>query len=463
MRITAWKCCAILGLGLCTSGLASAPSYLMWQLPGSAISLPVYVYSGGSQVGFIPSVSLQEFVGVYDPASTSGSYQLYYQVADDWFSCSIGLKAGAVDSATTTCPGAVINPPVSQNGAQSNVYTLVMAATAWPAAAAAPSDPVATDYSQRTLTFTNNTPYPVIQIGESCNPGNATNSAPSCQNTPILASIAAGQSHVVTVGLSGLNSAAFYLSSYCTATTAADCATPPTIAQCSNTPSPPQHWVCTGGYFPGQSPYATKIEPTILAVSNSVPDGASNVDVSAVDGYSVGVKLYPASPTICTYTVPPENSNVLGAGSYSAQSPLAQVQPGSASALQTLCASSSQLPTGHSGGTPWNLVKTAASGDFEGCMSPCAYATANLGVNSTEAQQFCCSGAYDTPATCVVAAGAIGANTSSYNTNIQSSAAFQNVYGFAYGDAGSDYACPPETNLVVEFVSPSGADRDWAR
>jgi hypothetical protein len=459
--------CTIL-VGLLLTGFATAraatQNYLMWQMPGSSISLPVYVYSGGSQVSYIPSDSLQVFVGPYTKGKTNGSYQLYYQSSSTWYSCNLALKAGSIDSKNTTCPGAVINPPASQNGANSNVYTVGLAATSWTAQTNGPNNPVATDYSKRTLTFTNNTQYAKIQIGESCNPANATNSAPSCQNSPIIATIAQGASHTVTVGLQGLNSAAFYMSSYCTSAAAA-CGTPPTVAQCSSTPTPtpPANWVCTGGYFPGQVPYATKIEPTILAVTNGVPNGASNVDVSAVDGYSIGVKFYPASPAYCTYTVPPENSNVLGAGYYSQQSPLAQLVPTSGTALAKMCAASSQLPAKlapsrkkRTPPTPWNLVKASTSGQFAGCMSPCTYATANLGNNDITqdtVNQFCCTGSYNTPGTCDVPPGSIGANTSTYNMNIQKSSQFKNVYGFAYGDAGSDYACPAETNFVVEFVS----------
>jgi hypothetical protein len=447
-----------LALGLLSVHAAAVQSYLMWQMPGTGVSFPVYVYSGGSQVAYIPDDTLQVFVGAYDPKTTSGSYQLYYQNSGSWYSCSLTLASGSVDSGTTTCPGSVINPPVSQNGAQSNVYTVAMAATAWPAAQASPSNPTQTSYNQRTISFVNNTSYPVIQIGESCSLSVGSNSAPSCQNTPSVATIQKNAPYVVTVGTSGLNSAAFYLSSYCTADSATACGTGPTISQCSSG-QPPAHWVCTGGYFPGQTPYATKIEPTILPVTNGVPQGASNVDVSAVDGYNTGVKFYPAAAAYCTFTVPPENSNVLGAGSYSSSNPLAQVVPESATSLATLCKSSSQLPgPPGQGQTAWTLSLTSSGGAFEGCMSPCTYATMNVGQNgvtTTNVNQFCCTGSYDTPGTCDVAAGQVGANTSTYNVNIQQSSQFKNVYGFAYGDAGSDYACPPETNFIVEFVSGS--------
>ena len=32
-----------------------AQDYLMWQLPPTKISFPVYIYQGGNKIGFIPS------------------------------------------------------------------------------------------------------------------------------------------------------------------------------------------------------------------------------------------------------------------------------------------------------------------------------------------------------------------------------------------------------------------------
>ena len=438
-----------------TSGFVAGKTqnYLMWQIPGTGgVTLPVYVYQNQAQVAYIPSISLQVFAGVYDPTSTTATFDLYYQAGSTWYGCTLTLLNGSINASKTNCPGAVINSPTNQNGANSNVYTVGFGATTWPSVPGSPKNPTKDSYSNRTITFKNNTNYPMIQIGESCDLSNSKNSAPSCQNKPIVATISKTAPYVVTVGVDGLDSSAFYLTSFCTAASESACGTPPVHADCEGSaPKPPANWVCTGGYFAGQTPYATKIEPTILTVTGGVPAGASNIDVSAVDGFSKGVKLYPSPAAYCTYTVPPENSNVLGAGYYDASSPLAQLVPTSSTSLETQCAASSQLPVGGTG-TAWNLSKTSASGTFEGCMSPCAYANATLGSGST-VDQFCCQGQYNTPATCDVAAGQVGANTSTYNKNIESSAQFQNVYGFAYGDAGSDYGCPPETNFVVEFVS----------
>jgi len=458
-RVISCVVAALLCAVLCPGFASATDFFLMWQLPPKGISLPVYVYQNGTQVAYIPSISLQIFAGSYIPPSksnptggTTATYDLYYQNGSQWHGCSMVLANGSIDS-SASCAGAVINPPVSQNQATSNVYTASMAALAWPTTTA-PTNPTPTDYSTRTISFQNNTNYPVIQIGEACSTAVGQNSHPSCQNTPTLATIHKKAPYVVSVDEQGLNSSAFYLSSYCEASSVTACGTAPTAAQCS-ADSPPKGWVCTGGYFPGQTPYATKIEFTLLPVTKGVPTGASNVDVSAVDGYSLGVKLYPASQEYCTYTVPPENSNVLGAGSYNQAAPLAQLAPTSSTSLATQCAKSSQLPKGASG-TKWDLSKKSTGGDFEGCTSPCAYAAAHQGTSGITAEiqdLFCCSGSYDTPAACIAGNGTLSAATSTYNTNIQGSSQFQNVYGFAYGDAGSDYACPPQTDFVVEFVS----------
>ncbi|CAA0098832.1 Uncharacterised protein [BD1-7 clade bacterium] len=424
-----------------------ADDYLMWQLPSTKISLPVYVYEGGKQVAFIPSDSLQYFAGKYKAGSTNATYDLYYQTGEQWNGCTLVLKDGSVDNTKgiTTCTGAVINPP----GAKSNVYTTGFGAYAW-SSVEAPSNPLATDYTNRKVKLVNNTTYPLIQVGESCSVKVGSNKAPSCQTNPIIATIAnksPNNTHVITVDKDGLNSSAFYMSAYCTASSVKKCGTSPTKAQCEKG-TQGKTWVCTGGYFAGQTPYASKIEPTILTVTNGIPDGASNIDISAVDGYNTTVKLYPEQGAYCTYTVPPENSNVLGAGYYDTATPLAEINP--PNGLEALCDSSSQLPAKYSGTiSQWKLTKMDSAKKFEGCMSPCAYASKH---KPKDKDRFCCTGSFDTPAACDAAAGDIGANTATYNSNVVST--FTHVYGFAYGDAGSDYACPPETNFIVEFVAP---------
>lgn len=445
------KSAVLLGLsllfGVMTTAFAEAQTkqYLMWQMPSTPISYPIYVYnSSGTQVGFIPANTLQEFVGEYQPGVTTESYTLYYQDSKStWHSCVAALVNGSVGP--STCPGLTLNKPVPT----SNVWTIGPGAIAWPAAKTPPVNPTQTNYNARTITFKNDTDYQYIQIGESCS--TSGNTPDTCQTTLDLAKIAKGESfQLPAVNKDGLNSAAFYITGYCTGSTADECVKDGKKVE--------KNWVSTGGYGPGEVPYATKIEPTILPVTNNVPNGASNIDISAVDGYNFGVVLYPETSqggAYCTYTVPPENSNVLGAGYYDESAPLAKVMPTDGmQSLENLCKNSSQLPVGYDGkDKPWNLVKLDSNNNFQGCMSPCTYATIHYGTGSKNANRFCCAGTYSSPATCDVAPGDVGANTSTYTTNVLSSPEFQNVYPFAYGDAGSDYACPPETNFVVKFVS----------
>ncbi|MFP5213302.1 MAG: hypothetical protein ACLGPL_07970, partial [Acidobacteriota bacterium] len=144
--------------------LAATKHYLMWALPASGISYPVYVYSNGVQVDYVYGPSQQAFVGPYDPVTTSGSYELYYQKNGAWRDCKMVMANGKIDATGTTCPGAVINNPHDR----SNVYTITTGALAWPASATPPVNPLKTDFGKRKITFVNNTQYDLIQVGEVC-------------------------------------------------------------------------------------------------------------------------------------------------------------------------------------------------------------------------------------------------------------------------------------------------------
>ena len=440
---TALAFCA-LGAGLALAGPVAAQAganpdaappaaptdFLMWQLPASGVNFPVYVYRDKKQTGYLYGTAQQSFLGGYD-ATTAGTWSLYYRKGRKWYGCRLVLSAGAIDS-KTTCPGAVLNPPV----ASSNVYTVAFGASTWPASAKPPVTPVDTDYGKRGIVFVNNTQYASIRIGMHCTVS-ANPSNPACVNKADLLEVKQGQRVVFQVDdrkaegsayPAGLISYAFSMTAYQNAQGT---------------------WVDSGGYSENQ-PYATKIELTNLPVRTNAagqqfPTGATNFDVSAVDGYNVGVKAYPATPAYCTYTVPPENSNVLGAGLYSEKAPLASID-----ATAQTCRGSSQLP-GKTRRGAWNLLVANKAGDFQGCMSPCTYASAKFGSQSAQAARYCCSGAFGTASSCDQPAGKPGANTSTYVQNLGS--ATKNVYRFAYDDAIGDFACPAQTSFVVEFTT----------
>lgn len=446
-----YACLALAGALIAPGSLAddatTPKNFLMWQLPGT-VNFPVYVYKGGVQSDYLYGQTQQAFLGGY-PTGSDGTYTLYYQLANNstssasssatssantWVSCVLALKKGAVDG-NTTCPGVVINNPV----AGSNVYTVAFGASSWPGNAI-PVSPVNTDYGQRKITFKNNSAYAAIQIGMVCtksvNPNN-----PNCKNTQSLVKVTQGNSADFFVDdkkaektyfPAGLNSYAFTVTAYQATSSAA--------------------WVKTGGYEAGGTPYATKIELTSAPVTTQqgaqFPQGATNFDVSAVDGYNISVKAYPAKATYCTYTVPPENSNILGAGYYSNNNSLGEL-----SISESLCLKSSQLPASNtssqqtSSAGAWNLTVTDANKAFQGCMSPCTYAKANA---STGQDMFCCAGSYGTPASCDQAPGQPGANNSTYVTNLTPPVS-NRVYRFAYDDAIGDFACPAETDFIIEF------------
>ena len=410
---------------------AAAPTqFPMWQLPTTGVNFPVYAYRDKKQTHYLYGTTQQAFLGGYD-ATTAGTWSLYYRKGRKWYGCKLVLSAGAIDS-KTTCPGAVLNPPATS----SNVYTVAFGASAWPASAKPPVAPVDTDYGKRSIAFVNNTQYASIRIGMLCTVS-ANPSNPACVNKSDLLEVKKGQRMVFQVDdktaegkayPAGLVSYAFVMTAYQNAG---------------------GEWVSSGGYGENQ-PYATKIELSSLPVRTNAsgqqfPTGATNIDVSAVDGYNVGVKAYPSTPSYCTYTVPPESSNALGAGLYDESAPLATI-----SATAATCRASSQLPTRARRGA-WNLLVVDSDGDFQGCKSPCTYASAKFGSQTTQAARYCCTGTFGTPASCDQPAGKPGANTSTYVQNLGSMT--KNVYRFAYDDAIGDFACPAQTNFVVEFTT----------
>lgn len=447
-------CLAIaISLFFVCASFAESPTlnYLIWQIPAtnaSGVIFPAYVYSNNAQVGYIPSSTTQVFVGEYQSGVTNASYTLYYQGKSNWHSCAIALLNGNIDQSTTTCPGAALNSPAK---AGSNIWTLAVGANkgnGWPAAKTDPINPTPTDYSNRMITFVNNTEYAAIQIGEGyCDAWPASGVCKTKDQHAIVnfQQIQQEQSYTLNTDESGLSFATFYVTGYCTSDLA-DCYTSPGVKNKSN-------WILTGGYGVGGNPYATKIEVTMMPVEDGIPEGASNVDISAVDGYNFGAILYPALPAYCTYTLPPENSNISEADYYSKQKTLADLVPtdGIAS-LESLCKNSSQLPANHTG-TPWNLVKLDSNKNFIGCLSPCVYATANK-LSNQDIAKFCCTGKYDEPELCDVASGQVGANTSTYAENI-GLPVFKNVYSFVFSASLNDFSCPAETNFVVSFVTGS--------
>ena len=413
----------------------SGTNYIMWQIPPQNVTFPVYVYSGGSQVDYIYSTKQQAFLGPYS-SSSNYSYSLYFFDGTNWNSCNIVITSGQIVNGpgNTTCPGAVINPPQSYVGSISNVYYLTFGSSNFPTVSSSAPKPApsAPNYAAgRRFKFINNTSYATIQIGMICTQAVNLNST-NCLNTENLAQIPKGQSFTFVVDqptdtsptqLPGLISFGFHMSAY------------QKTAKSS--------WITTGGYGPGGTPYATKIEPTVLPINNNaagypIPDGPTNLDVSMVDGYNISVKMWPKGTKYCTFTVPPESSNILGAGAYDTGAPLAIM---ALNTPQSICKSSSQLPSGQKGG--WNL-NVRESGGFKGCRSPCSYATKKYGVKSSQFMQMCC------PATSGYGPTDCPAANTSWVSNLAEPQS-TNVYRFQYDDAASDYACPADSEFRIEF------------
>lgn len=422
-------CKTALMAAMLAASLVQADNYAMWQIPSSGVQFPIYVLKNGQQAEYLYSTSQQSILGTIDK-HTSAHYSLYYQSSKtQWNSCNFSLKNGAIDTSKTNCPGAVINAPAKN----ANVYTIAFGATSWPTTNQKPAY-ITPIYSGRSLVFKNNTTYDAIRIGQVCttskNPHNT-----ECQNNQNRWELNKGDTQVFHYdstyqgGLTGLNSTAFTVTAY---------------KQNGN-------WIETGGYGKNGTPYATKVEMTALPVPQAsgvagnfpVPQGNTNFDISAVDGYNISAKAHPLGGSYCTYTVPPENSNILGAGYYDETTPIASI-----TSDKQLCGISSQLPKGYSGPeTAWDLIQKDSSGNYQGCLSPCTYAKTN---GKSTKDMFCCTNSYGTPGSCDQHKGQLGANNSSYVTNLNNNHAIH-VYRFAYDDAIGDFACPAHTSIAVAF------------
>lgn len=418
-------------------------NYIMLGWPAASSAYPIYpvtVYkekTNGAlkQIAYVPDNNQKIFLDQYD-SNTSGTYKLYYSSVEGkgalvWHACSIVLANGQVVFSATTCPG-VVKP--SQQSTGSNVYVLSFGSSnvEWGNPVSAPYPyPKATQYADRKIIFKNNTKYPMIQIGESYCPVFTApgQQCPNAMKTLNFRQIVRGKSATLTIGDAGLNSAAFFVTGY---------------------QKKSGKWIDTGGYGNGENAYATKIELTVQpaitdekGVKSAV---ASNLDVSAVDGFNVGVMVYPASHQYCTYTAGAENSGILGAGYFSRGNPLASLISTKQKTLRDLCLQSSQLPSDADPQNAWNLMHFSKSGDFVGCYSPCTYAKAN-NLDQDTINQFCCPAGsqYGTPGTCLAPVNM------SYTGNLHQHS--RHLYAFSYDDANGDFGCPGDADFVVEFIS----------
>lgn len=417
-------------LGLLCSN-AYATDYIMLNLPSHMVSAfpryPVYVYETNShgkkhQIDFITGSVQPAFIGKYIPNKTSRNYTLYY--ADEsrgmllWSDCAIALNDGSIDQSHTTCP----NVGLTQL-ANSNVYSLGVGANQhWVTPVAEPEPiPHQTFYHNRSVIFTNDTKYNMIQIGESCN--GVENAL--CQTTSNMTRIVKGESYTLPIGGNPLNSAAFYVSAF---------------QEADGT------WVNTGGHHTNDpQAYATLFEVTFQPViknRHGIEKAAeTNVDVSAKDGFNFAINVYPETPAYCTYTKTINSIGYMQAGHYSQENAMAKLIPTTAMSLNQLCASSSQLPVGKKKG--WNLA-VLSDNHFAGCYSPCSYAKANK-LDSATIDAYCCAGPNDLPSTCPAPA------TASYTTNMHQFS--KHVYAYAYDDTNADLSCDASSSLIVDFVS----------
>lgn len=248
----------------------SGADYIMWSLPASVISYPVYVYeadypvvhhSSLVQVGYVSSSAAQSFLGSYPSGVKGKIFSLYYATGGgSYATCNVVFNNDAdatLNTSATTCPGAVINPPKASS---SNVYTLALGATAFPSTGT-PTLPTIPQYANRGIVFKNSTLYFKIRVQGTCADLPACSSGYSGLLWNGAGSSTTTQTASISVGNNALTSAAFYVTAFCTGAN---------DTQCPNDLSG-ANWVVTGGYNADNAgyAYATKIEFTFLGVSGT--------------------------------------------------------------------------------------------------------------------------------------------------------------------------------------------------
>ena len=407
----------------------SKNNYLQLSTPQAGVSYPIYVYSGPSgsmkQIGFIPNSASPAILGEYTEGM-GAIYSLYYENSGMWYGCTLTIQNGQlVSSGSQPCVGGVLNPP-----AINNIYGLGVGALAFPESSAAPSPAPVNPYNNpplRTITFKNSTGYQSITISEQCTAANNPN-LPSptpkhqlgCPSNSPIATVDANNSVTFQIPNVGLNSANFYVSGY-----------------------QPQ----SGNAVTTDVGSALLFEGTWSPVPYPGNEVTSNLDVSAVNGFNIGVSAYPETPAYCTYTIP-NSSGISEIGYYDSIKPMASLALANNLTLQELCTQSSQTVTIDGTQVVLNLLQQDSDGNFQSCLNPCTYVT-NQQLNQNIINTYCCINAYNTPATCN--AQNPGASNSLFTTNLTKYT--HAIYAYAYDDQVGDHACPGLTNFVVDFTT----------
>lgn len=420
---------------------------------------PVYVFtcsdtacSSMTQIDYVTLIPLQGAVVPPVPApitfyQTNGqqaTFALYQGTTGNWRSCKFTVDAnGDLVNADTNCIGAV-----KTNNSTDTVTMISFSAAGFTSSTLTPppSANQTVTVPDRTLTFINDTNYQAVCLNTQAKYNNpAVNKCTDTTNGDNILKHGDANKLVVTVPPLGLISGAAAVTGYQTADGT---------------------WVNTGQYVNTQDPsnapiYASKMEwtifptqPTTSMTNTTVGDtitnhtiGMTNIDVSAVDGYNIGVELTSSQGVVCSTASYDAQGNVLPAEFNFYTGTLSKI-PKTGFTLAGLC------PAPAENNFPYSITDPD-TGTFVGCLSECSYQKILHGVDSDAAQQACCAGNYATSTQCTQSTNSRGQSHAQlpYVMNLENGA--ERVYSWAYDDVQGDFSCDPAASYT--FTLEGGA------
>jgi hypothetical protein len=459
------------------SSAFSAAAYTDAAVTLPATLNPVYVYNCGddstctnqtqlNKNGYVTQVQNWQSAGIaangqyiYLSLPNQTNYYMLWQTdssaATGWRGCILVLDQTAGLTSSNNCPSVSQTSPVETTqvlpisiGPAGSGYIADSGVPAGaPAQPAQPPDSVVS-VAQRTIKFKNSTQYEICLANKGSAVGGSLYNNQSCNGNGYH-DIPSKKSYTHSVSSAGENSFAFAVVGYKKGGTWI--ANAKDLQATGNPSGTPQYYATQlewtmwpqyaspSGYAPGGTSTYTQFTDGEGQAEYTV--GMSTVDVSNVNGFNIGVTLYPDPATnpngaLCMRSKTEGGS--LYWQWYSKNSAMS-IFPYNGQSLKQICNGLSTANFGRS------YVAHDASGKIPaGCNSDCAMANAT----NTNVDEWCCiGGSYGTYQSC---SAAISVANRPFVSAMHSAA--RNGYAWAYDDSTGTFTCDPNASFVFEIT-----------
>lgn len=374
----------------CADASCASPTQL--QDYGHITNVPRWPKGNGGPGGNPPAIWV--FLNIAEQGYQY--YQFWQNAGDCWKSCILGINAqGELDNSSTTCAGTV---PIAPNGADGVASFTLGAAMFTNAQCGTPPAKMSQTNTLplRSLTFINGASAKTI-----CLQTDSSFEHPQCTGDGAN-KITSQTPYIINSSdlVNGSNSGVGQVSGF----------------QLKDG----DEWIDTGREVPSDQVYATNLEWTVWPQHTQHTMGPTTVDISLVNGFNVGATLTPDQDCVCS--VADTEGGVPYFVLYKAGVPMAEFPKPEAS-LSILCPQGSEAPI--------------SQDNKYGCYSSCSKARY---YESADQDQLCCSGSYNTPATCTdPPSRPYVQNVNNYSTR---------VYSWAFNDWRGTFTCEPTASFT---------------